>query len=145
MPAPRHAKKISARRLTLLLTLLVIGGLVLWALVYSVVSPGTSHGTRSASPSPGISAAQHPSPSKAPHSHVTPPKPLPATSHPSKPPKPPVTRYTVKTGDSLSSVAAKFHLRSYIPLYDANRAAVGSNPNLIHTGLRLVIPGGNRV
>lgn len=58
-------------------------------------------------------------------------------------PKPASTNhtYTVKAGDNLSKIAAQFHVSGgWQSLYAANRGAVGSNPNLIHPGLRLNIP-----
>jgi nucleoid-associated protein YgaU len=48
--------------------------------------------------------------------------------------------YTVKSGDSLSAIASRFGIRDWHTLYNANRQVVGSNPNLIHPGLRLKIP-----
>jgi LysM repeat protein len=63
---------------------------------------------------------------------------------PGKPaPKPASTAhfYTVKSGDSLSKIASQFHISGgWQSLYATNRSAVGSNPNLIHPGLRLKIP-----
>lgn len=48
--------------------------------------------------------------------------------------------YTVRAGDSLSKIASQFHVSGgWQTLYSHNRAAVGSNPNLIHPGLRLKI------
>ena len=47
--------------------------------------------------------------------------------------------YTVRPGDNLSVIAARHDL-SWRELYRANRDAVGSNPDLIHPGLRLRIP-----
>lgn len=47
--------------------------------------------------------------------------------------------YTVKKGDTLSAIA-KRHDMSWKELYAANRQAVGPNPNMIHPGLKLVIP-----
>ena len=49
------------------------------------------------------------------------------------------TRYKVKKGDCLSTIA-KRHGMTWQELYKANKKAVGSNPNLIHPGLKLVIP-----
>jgi LysM repeat protein len=49
--------------------------------------------------------------------------------------------YTVVAGDNLSVIAAR-HGLTWQQLYRANREAVGSNPNLIHPGLRLRIPAG---
>lgn len=48
--------------------------------------------------------------------------------------------YTVRAGDSLSKIASQFHVTGgWQTLYAHNRAAVGSNPNMIHPGLRLKI------
>ncbi len=55
--------------------------------------------------------------------------------------RPPIT-YVVKPGDNLSVISAWFHLHGYGALYDANRAVIGANPNLIHPGLRITIAGG---
>ena len=54
---------------------------------------------------------------------------------------PPVT-YTVKAGDTLSTIAAWFHKHGYGALYEANRAVIGSNPNLIFPGERITISSG---
>lgn len=46
--------------------------------------------------------------------------------------------YTVKAGDTLSGIAAKLHYPGgWQALYAKNKAAVGSNPDLIHPGLVL--------
>jgi nucleoid-associated protein YgaU len=48
--------------------------------------------------------------------------------------------YTVRAGDSLSKIASQFKVSGgWQHLYSMNRGAVGSNPNLIHPGLRLKI------
>lgn len=49
--------------------------------------------------------------------------------------------YTVRSGDTLSGIAGKYGL-GWQALYDANRGAIGSDPNRIHAGLVLTIPGG---
>jgi nucleoid-associated protein YgaU len=73
-------------------------------------------------------------------------KPQPMKPAPKPTPKPPPTGsntryYTVKAGDSLSKIASQFHVSGgWQTLYASNRNAVGSNPNLIHPGLRLKIP-----
>lgn len=51
----------------------------------------------------------------------------------------PATKYTVRPGDTLSAIGRRYDL-TWQQLYAANKAAVGSNPNLIHPGLELVIP-----
>lgn len=47
--------------------------------------------------------------------------------------------YTVKSGDNLTSIGAKYGM-SWQTLYNANKAVVGNNPNLIHPGEVLTIP-----
>lgn len=59
-----------------------------------------------------------------------------ATSSPQK------TTYTVKSGDCLWNIAKKF-LGSgsrYTEIYEANKAIIGSNPNLIYPGQVFTIP-----
>jgi LysM repeat protein len=52
------------------------------------------------------------------------------------------TRYVVRSGDTLSGIAARFGVRGGWPaLYGANRRAVGPDPNIIHSGTVLVLPG----
>lgn len=46
--------------------------------------------------------------------------------------------YVVKSGDSLSKIASKYNM-SWPTLYDKNKKVVGSNPNLIYPGQKLVI------
>lgn len=48
--------------------------------------------------------------------------------------------YTVQKGDTLSGIGAKYGM-SWQKIYDANRAVIGSNPNLIYAGQKLTIPG----
>lgn len=52
------------------------------------------------------------------------------------------TTYTVKKGDSLWKIATQFYSKGseWRKIYNANRAVVGANPNLIHPGQKLVIP-----
>lgn len=52
------------------------------------------------------------------------------------------TTYTVVSGDSLSKIAKKKHVRGgWKKLYADNRRAVGSDPSLIRPGLKLVLGG----
>ena len=52
------------------------------------------------------------------------------------------TRYVVHSGDTLSAIAARFAVRGGWPaLYAANRKAIGPDPNVIHSGTVLVVPG----
>ena len=48
--------------------------------------------------------------------------------------------YTVREGDTLSGIAANFGLADWHTLWNANRQAIGDNPDLIHPGLVLAIP-----
>ena len=54
----------------------------------------------------------------------------------------PVSRYAVRPGDTLSGIAARFAVRGGWPvLYAANRPVIGPDPNVIHAGTVLVLPG----
>jgi nucleoid-associated protein YgaU len=50
--------------------------------------------------------------------------------------------YTVKSGDTLSGIAESEmgDAKRWPELYEANKDAVGKNPDLIHPGLELRIP-----
>ena len=50
--------------------------------------------------------------------------------------------YTVKSGDSLSAIAESEmgDANRWPELYEANKDAVGKNPDMIHPGLELKIP-----
>jgi LysM repeat protein/uncharacterized UPF0146 family protein len=51
-------------------------------------------------------------------------------------------RYTVAVGDTLSGIAARFGVRGgWQALYEANRSLIGPDPNAIHSGAVLTIPG----
>jgi len=51
------------------------------------------------------------------------------------------TKYVVRSGDTLSGIAARFAVRGGWPaLYAANRRAVGPDPDIIHTGTVLMLP-----
>ena len=51
------------------------------------------------------------------------------------------TRYVVRSGDTLSGIAAEFGVRGGWPaLYAANRRAIGPDPNVIHAGTVLTFP-----
>lgn len=69
---------------------------------------------------------------------TTPPKPVPAKPIPPKPAPPKVTTYVVRSGDTLSGIAGKYRT-TWQALYAKNRAVIGSNPNLIKPGQRLVV------
>jgi LysM repeat protein len=51
-------------------------------------------------------------------------------------------RYTVVAGDTLAGIAAALAVRGGWPaLYAANRRVIGPDPNMIHSGTVLVLPG----
>jgi LysM repeat protein len=54
----------------------------------------------------------------------------------------PTMKYVVQHRDTLSGIAARFAVLGGWPaLYAANRQAIGPDPNLIHPGTVLVLPG----
>ena len=54
----------------------------------------------------------------------------------------PAPRYVVRPGDSLSSIAAARAVRGgWRALYAANRRVIGPDPDVIHPGTVLVLPG----
>ena len=54
----------------------------------------------------------------------------------------PAARYVVQPGDTLSGIAARFAVRGGWPaLYAANRPLIGSDPDVVHPGTVLVLPG----
>jgi nucleoid-associated protein YgaU len=48
--------------------------------------------------------------------------------------------YTVQRGDSLWAIARKFGYSHWNPIYTANKAIIGGNPDLIKPGQVLVLP-----
>lgn len=61
---------------------------------------------------------------------------------PTPAPAPTEQHYTVVAGDTLSGIAEKFYhdAADWPTIYNANRALIGGNPNLIFPGEQLVIP-----
>ena len=54
----------------------------------------------------------------------------------------PTRKYVVQQGDTLSGIAAQLNVRGGWPaLYAANRPRIGSDPDIIHPGTVLVLPG----
>lgn len=49
-----------------------------------------------------------------------------------------ITTYTVKSGDTLSGIAAKYGT-TWQKLYEKNKSVIGSNPNIIRVGQKLTI------
>lgn len=62
---------------------------------------------------------------------------------PAPPPRPTQHRYyVVQGGDTLDGIAHRFHVNGgWQRLYSVNRKTIGPNPNVIHPGQRLVLPG----
>ena len=55
--------------------------------------------------------------------------------------RPTKAMYVVRSGDTLSAIAQKSHVRGgWRALYRANRTLIGSNPDLIQIGMHLHIP-----
>ena len=54
------------------------------------------------------------------------------------------TYYSVRSGDTLSTIAQKYYQSGsrWRVIYDANRSAIGWDPNRLKVGTRLVIPPG---
>lgn len=52
------------------------------------------------------------------------------------------TQYTVRAGDNLSTIAQEFYNNSNLwrRIYNANKAAIGSNPDTLQAGVTLDIP-----
>ena len=54
----------------------------------------------------------------------------------------PDARYVVQPDDTLSGIAARFSVRGGWPtLYAANRPLIGADPDVVHPGMVLVLPG----
>jgi nucleoid-associated protein YgaU len=54
----------------------------------------------------------------------------------------PVKKHVVVSGDTLSAIAKKYYgdAGKYMKIYEANKATIGDDPNLIQPGMELVIP-----
>ncbi len=120
-----------------------------------VLSLVTNASAASASgPPPAVNAAPSPpsstpttvtnppiSPQTSPPTTPAPPAPMMAATAPTGPAPGPIT-YTVAPGDTLSSIAWWFHSHGYDALYEANKATLGDNPNLIHPGQQITLSNG---
>lgn len=51
-------------------------------------------------------------------------------------------KYTVKSGDSLSKIAKSHYgdAMKWNKIYEANKALIGDNPDMIHPGQELILP-----
>ena len=88
---------------------------------------------------PGVPAAAEPSAAGSLEPVKKPPTASPASASAPAPASSGGGTYTVKKGDTLGKIA-KAHDMTWQELYKHNRAAVGSNPNMIHPGLKLKLP-----
>lgn len=95
-------------------------------------------------PTPTPTPAPTPVPTPTPVPVPTPtPEPKPAPTPTPPPPASPTRTYTVVRGDTLYAIARKFYGGTgsdWSRIYAANRAVIGSNPNLIKPGQVLIIP-----
>jgi len=64
-----------------------------------------------------------------------------SASKPKPPSRPAPRTYTIRPGDTLSGIAARFGIADWRKLYQANKGVIGSDPNLILPGQVLTIPG----
>jgi LysM repeat protein len=68
--------------------------------------------------------------------------PAPAATQPAPAATVPAATWTVRPGDTLTSIAASFAVNGgWQALYAANRAAVGPDPDLVRPGTILTLPG----
>ena len=53
-----------------------------------------------------------------------------------------IRKHVVVSGDTLSGIAKKFYddPGKYMAIYEANKALIGDNPDLIKPGMELIIP-----
>lgn len=92
---------------------------------------------------PALPGKPAPTPAKPPAKTPvrTPVKP-PVKTTPKRVVKPQPRTYIVLPGDSLWKIAARYYGAGaqWPSIYNANRSVIGGNPNVIHTGMRLIIP-----
>jgi 5'-nucleotidase len=99
----------------------------------------------SAQPSPTAAAPAPSAPSPSPAA-ASPVQVAPASASPSPSPSPsPVAggeSYTIEAGDTLASISERFYGDPTLwrRIYDANRTAIGDNPDNLRVGTTLQIP-----
>jgi LysM repeat protein len=89
--------------------------------------------------SPAAVAKASPTPKES--ATATPVEPA-ATPRPTDPPPPEARTVTVQPGDTLPSIAQQVYgdANQWTTIYNANREAIGNNPNIIKAGTELTIP-----
>lgn len=133
-----------------------LSGATLSASEYSIITMILKGFPDGVPPQPVAAPSLTPAPIKT-NPHVTPvpipdkskmnapkPAPKPAPKQTPKPaPKPAPKYHTVTRGDSLWSIAVKYYKNpaKWKTIYDANKKTIGSNPNLIKPGQKLLLPG----
>lgn len=101
-----------------------------------------------AAPSPLPASVPAPAPPPpAPSPSAPSPSAIPANApNPSRPEKEKGAKasvtYTVQPGDNLSVIAWWFQIHGYRSIYETNKKVIGSNPDLIYPGQKIVIVGG---
>ncbi|MDQ2723961.1 MAG: LysM peptidoglycan-binding domain-containing protein [Actinomycetota bacterium] len=104
--------------------------------------PPTTPGAAPTATTPSTAATPTTAPSTTAAPATTAASATPAPAPPAPPAAQPPISYTVRQGDTLSTIAAWFKLHGYQALYQANMAVIGANPNLIFPGQTITIANG---
>ena len=115
------------------------------ALLSAACFGGGGGGGQSAQATPtGATVAATSAPSPSPGTGVRPPGAVPSPGASPSPARAsgPEQTYTIESGDTLATIAQKFYGDSsqWRKIYDANRAAIGDNPDAVKVGTQLRIP-----
>jgi nucleoid-associated protein YgaU len=127
-PPTPHRGKWVAVALMVVVILGFVGGIILHSTPAATVHPRVTH-------SVVHSPVKAPKATPAPPNRTQAPAPHKARTAPHKHPR----TYTVRSGDSLWSIAAHVYHNplDWHKLYELNHSLIGGNPNLIHTGVTL--------
>ncbi len=105
----------------------------------AVTTTGAPPAAAPAAPAPSSALPTPPAPSSPPPTTAATPPPPPMFPAPTAAPVAAPITYTVAPGDNLSTIAWWFHTHGYGGLYEANKAVLGDDPNLIHPGQQITI------
>lgn len=132
MPHPKHHQAKRPSWFWVAVAGLLFGALGVSAISLIVLTAPSTPVSHS-SPHPGYHVT---APSLSPPA-LPPPRPGPARHHARKVHRE-VRKYTVKAGDTLWGIAARYcgNPQAWRALYRANRHAIGSDPNAIQPGMR---------